>query len=181
MELTTDQLSQLYQVIHRHILYSRIDELGFRHFLERARDWHNEIEKEIYSFLRSNPEKIISMKPRLFEQFIAGIFRNQGFSVELTPPVSDGGIDILAVQNDNYTGQNTYLVQCKRYDPSKKKVGVGVVRELLGVVYDMKATKGIIVTSSFFTKGALDFSERNMNNLSLKDYNDIINWLKTIH
>ena len=118
--------------------------------------------------------------PRRFEELVASIFKNQGFDVELTPESRDGGFDVLAVHKDAFTGESKYLVECKRYAVTNT-VGIGIVQRLLGVVEDQKATKGILATTSFFTKDARLVEERNRSKLALNDYNVLVGWLLTLN
>ena len=109
------------------------------------------------------------MPPRAFEILVAAVFRNHGFDVELTPQTNDGGLDCIAVRNDPLTGLNYYLIECKRY-AEDNHVGVGIVRALYGVLADQSATKGIVATTSFFTRGAKEFAQRNSTRLALVDF-----------
>lgn len=146
---------------------------------DRHEIWIPGVEEELYAEIRNDPELMYQMPPRKFEELIASIFRNQGFYVELTPESRDGGYDVLAVQKDSITGDRNYLVECKRYK-AQNKVGVGIVRSLLGVVVDQKATKGIVATTSFFTKDAVSFEERNTTLLQLSDYDNLLMWLANL-
>ena len=90
-----------------------------------------------------------------FESLLCEAFRRQGFAVEHTGgPRPDGGID----QRLTKAGAVT-LVQCKHW--KHRSVGVGVVRELLGVVTSERAQSGIVVTSGRFTAEAEAFADRN--------------------
>lgn len=98
-----------------------------------------------------------SSDPTAFEFQVAEALRSLGLKVEVTGGVGDEGVDIVAVDPSPIQG-GQYIVQCKRYDPSHK-VGVQEVRELYGVIQDKGVNKGILVTSSSFTNGALRFAE----------------------
>jgi len=112
-----------------------------------------DVTHELLSYYRNRPEALRNDSPRAFEKLIAAILKNHGYSVELTPPVRDGGYDLIAVEHSRFTGSQVYLVECKRYSAARK-VGIGVVRGLYGIVSSQDATKGIIVTTSSFTRGA---------------------------
>lgn len=131
------------------------------------------------SYFAKYPEKMYEMPPRKFEELIAAIFGNHGFKVYLTPETRDGGYDILAIQKNEITGENSYLVECKRYKP-ENKIGVGIIRQLLGVVEDQRANMGILATTSFLTKPAEEIIERNKIKLLTKDYNKIADWLVNV-
>ena len=149
------------------------------HEIGQSKIWIPNIESEMIEYFSQFPQRMHSMPPRKFEELIASIFKNQGFSVSLTPEFKDGGFDVVAVQNDEYTGESRYLIECKRYSKDNK-VGVGIVRSLYGVVVAEEATKGIIVTTSFFTRGAIEHSQQHLAKLSLSDYEAVTKWLKEL-
>ena len=97
-------------------------------------------------------ETIRSLSWKHFEELLAEAFRRQGYSVvENAGGGSDGGIDLTIRRNGN-----VYLVQCKQWRASK--VGVKVVREMLGLVTAHGAHGAIIVTSGLFTQEAHVFA-----------------------
>jgi len=89
-----------------------------------------------------------------FELLVGEHYRRQGFVVEETSGGADGGIDLIATKNGE-----KYLVQCKQW--KAYKVGVKVVRELLGVMVGGGAIGGFVVTSGEFTRDAVSFSRDN--------------------
>lgn len=68
------------------------------------------------------------------------------------------------------------FVECKKYAPDHR-VGVNLIRELNGVVQAERATAGILATTSFFTRGAKELQERLSNQISLKDYLGLQEWM----
>lgn len=104
-----------------------------------------------------------------FELLIGEHFRREGFTVNETGPGSDGGVD-LVVKKDSAK----YLVQCKQW--KAYKVGVKIVRELLGAMVGAGAAGGYVVTSGQFTKGAIAFARDN--NIQLLDGKDLHKILK---
>jgi len=98
-----------------------------------------------------------------------------GFEVELTQATRDGGRDIIAYIRNAVCSYLTF-VECKRYAPDNK-VGVGVVRSVSGVHYLKRASKSMIVTTSFFSKDAKEEASAIEHQLELKDYTDIKQWL----
>ncbi|MBJ9989272.1 restriction endonuclease [Paenibacillus sp. S28] len=98
-----------------------------------------------------------------FEKLIYNLFVKLGFRAQITKASGDGGIDIIA----NYDGllfKGKYLIQCKRW---KGKVGEPEIRDLYGTVISENALKGILVTTSSFTRQAEEFSKGK--NLELID------------
>jgi restriction endonuclease len=70
-----------------------------------------------------------------------------------------------------------FLIECKRYAPSHK-VGVELVRALYGVRMHEKATKGILATTSTFTRGAKAFFNDHLWELEPRDFDGVVDWVK---
>ncbi len=115
----------------------------------------------------SNPLEDISW--REFEQLTGEYFRRQGYKIQETKVGPDGGIDLILKKKRKKT-----LVQCKHWKASK--IGVKVVRELLGVITAAKASGGFVVTSGEFSQDAVAFADAN--NIRLLDGNRLIRGLK---
>ncbi|SEH15051.1 restriction system protein [Sphingopyxis sp. YR583] len=129
-----------------------------------------EVNDWIMQRLKQDPEIVHLLSPRQFEELSAELFTRLGFDVELTPASRDGGKDLILLKRSDLGTMMTY-VECKRYAPNQS-VGVAVVRALHGVVERGRATSGIVLTSSRFTKGALEYQEDIKYRISLKDYAD---------
>jgi restriction system protein len=107
--------------------------------------------KELYERQKSLPD-ISALKWREFEEFIGEAYRRQGYQVEERGGNEpDGGIDLILRKKGEIV-----LVQCKHWEA--EQVGVNIVRELYGVVAAEGATKGIIVTTGYFTRDAEIFA-----------------------
>jgi hypothetical protein len=89
-----------------------------------------------------------------FEDYIAKMLRQKGFSVTQTSYSGDGGVDMIAMF-DKPLFSGKYIVQCKNYTGL---VGQPEIRDLFGVVMAESANKGIIITPSDFTEQAYDFA-----------------------
>ncbi|MBV9470518.1 MAG: restriction endonuclease [Abitibacteriaceae bacterium] len=100
---------------------------------------------------------LLEMHPRSFEHLIERLYKEMGYETQITPPKKDGGRDILT-KNVKPGKLEHSRIECKRYSAP---IGVEISRALLGVVSDEKVNKGVIVTTSRFTKGAKDLAKRN--------------------
>jgi restriction system protein len=69
----------------------------------------------------------------------------------------DGGIDGIIKQDR--LGLDTVYVQAKRY-AADNSVGAGEVRNLAGALQMRKATKGVLITTSSFTKEAISTAQQ---------------------
>jgi restriction endonuclease Mrr len=130
--------------------------------------------------IADDPRHLHSLSSREFEVFMAQIAELLGMhDIILTPPKKDGGRDVIATQEINGIPSILYF-ECKKF-AAEKKVGVGLVRSLLGVVAheQTRVNKGVLVTTSSFTKGAKDLIVSDVR-LGGKDYQGIIGWISEI-
>lgn len=135
------------------------------------------INSKLIKHFLDHPNDLRSMDSRHFEELIAELFDGFGYRVELTVATRDGGRDVIAIGNQ-VVAESKFLIECKRYAESNR-VGILPVRSLHGVVQDERATKGIIATTSTFTAPAREFLERNRWTLEGRDFEGVIDWLKT--
>lgn len=131
----------------------------------------------LLSTLCNNPRIMYEISPRKFEELIADIFFRNGFIVELTKQTRDGGRDIIAF-SDRMNIRTKYIVECKRY-AENRKISLATVQRLYGVTLSDKAHMGILATTSAYTKEAKSFGDLHMSHLSLKDYHDVVEWVRT--
>jgi len=109
--------------------------------------------RELFERQKNLPD-ISALKWREFEEVIGEAYKKQGYQVEERGGNKpDGGIDLILRKRDE-----TVLVQCKHWEA--EQVGVKIVRELYGVVAAEGATKGIVVTTGYFTRDAEIFAHR---------------------
>ena len=102
---------------------------------------------------RTGIQSIRRLSWREFEELVAEAFRREGYSVvENVKAGADGGVDIRLRRNGGL-----FLVQCKNWN--RNRVGVGVVREMCGVMMDQGAAGVVIVCSGGFTREAWNFAK----------------------
>lgn len=131
---------------------------------------------ELIRQLQRQPRAIYDLPPRAFEELLADILSDLGWEVHLTQTTRDGGKDILAYMNTEL-GRLLCLVEAKRYS-EHRKVGVDVVRTLYGTLCDHKANSGVLITTSSFSKDAMEFRQRHKYQLALRDYADVTRWIQ---
>jgi restriction system protein len=136
------------------------------------------VSDEFLRRLSAEPKLLYELTPRGFEELVAELLMRLKYDITLTPGSKDGGKDIYAAKK-NHLGSFLYIVECKRYAPDRP-VGVGLVRQLNGVVQAEQATAGILATTSFFTRGAKEFQRTIAFQMSLKDYLGIQKWLDAV-
>ncbi|MBM4309236.1 MAG: restriction endonuclease [Deltaproteobacteria bacterium] len=133
-------------------------------------DVSKNVDEKLVSYFRRNPHELKRMNRRLFEELVAELFCGFGYEVELTQQTRDGGIDIIAIRRNEM--QVKFLIECKRPDPGGY-VSVRAVRELYGVKTSEGATKGIMVTTTYFSSDAKMFLDKHQWELEGKEYKDL--------
>jgi restriction system protein len=93
---------------------------------------------------------LFDLSSREFERLIERFYAAQAHSAVLTPASSDGGRAIIATRG-TLGSRDSQRVDCKLYEDP---VGIHHARALLGVVSHENTNKGVLVTSSRFTRGA---------------------------
>ena len=115
---------------------------------------------------------------REFEKLVAQLLESDGFNIELMQGTRDGGVDIIATKLHDISGYYKTLWQAKKY--AVNKVSLSTIRELADSVNEFRASKGIIVTTTFLTKDALQRVERDKYTLGKVDRDDLDNWIKKV-
>ena len=100
-------------------------------------------------------EALAGLNWQEFEWLVGEAFRQRGFSVvEAGGAGPDGGVDILL-----RLGDERGLVQCKHW--KTYRVGLPVVREMLGAMTAQRARRGWVITSGRFTSEAAAFAAQH--------------------
>jgi restriction system protein len=109
---------------------------------------------------------LLNLSWRDFEQLVGAHFERISYAVAFTPAGADGGVDVVAKKDGEM-----FLIQCKQWRATQ--VGVGVVRELYGVMAARGATGGYVVSVGAFTDAARDFASGR--NIQLVDAHRLLN------
>lgn len=116
-------------------------------------------------------EELMRMNPYQFEKVVGDYFRDCGYIVHQTKRSNDGGKDLVM-----YKGGQTYFVEVKRYGKSHP-VDRPLIQKLVGACHPNNA-KGIFVTTSRFTQGAIN--EANRSGVQLIDGQTFIKMLRSL-
>lgn len=115
-------------------------------------------------------EKLRKLKPAEFEDYIAFLFSELGFTTEKVGGSYDGGIDVIATKD----GAKHYI-QCKKYISSQ--VSVGAMRDFYGALVDKTTNgKGYFITTNKFTLEAEKFAETKL--IELIDGYKLLQYIK---
>ena len=103
---------------------------------------------DIIELLIRDPSMMYRIKPRKWEEIIAGVYWRAGFDeVTLTPSSGDHGRDVIAVKRG--VGSVRVIDQVKAHKPGHVVKG-NAVRALLGVLEGDRASNGFLTTTSDF-------------------------------
>lgn len=114
---------------------------------------------------------------RQFEEIVAELLSWEGWSVKLGRGSKDGNVDILAEKKDPSIGRILTVWQAKKLHLGNK-VGISTIRELADTRIQNKASKAVIVTSTYLTRGALDRIQCDEFLFSKVDRIDFFNWIQ---
>lgn len=99
-----------------------------------------------------------------FEEYIKELYIKLGYNANTTSNSHDFGADIIATRDNE-----KICIQAKRYNKNRN-VGISAVQEVIGSLNYYKANKGIVITTSNFTKSAV---QSQKNNIILFDRNEL--------
>jgi restriction system protein len=117
-------------------------------------------------------ERVHSFSPAFFERLIIDLLVRMGYGggrAEMGRAlgrVGDGGVD--GVIKEDELGLDVVYVQAKRLDPDNG-VPLREVRDFVGGLEGHRATKGVLVTTSYFPSTAYDFITRVSKRVVLID------------
>ena len=134
---------------------------------ERLRQAHREIEAALRADLLA---RVLQQKPIFFESLVVDLLVAMGFggtygrSARLGG-AGDGGVD--GVIDQDALGLDRVYVQAKRY--ADKPITPADVRNFFGSLDAMKASKGVFLTTSTFTKDAREQADKLTKRIVLID------------
>ncbi len=108
------------------------------------------------------------MTPRQYEIFCSNLFALMGYKVLITKESNDGGKDIVLKKLNK-----VYYVECKCF--TNTQVSRPIAQKLVGALVGDKlpAKNGILITTTAYSKGCIEYSESV--GLRLIDLNETIN------
>ena len=110
-------------------------------------------------------QQISSCTPTFFERLVIELLVKMGYggslrdAAQVVGKSGDGGID--GIIKEDKLGLDAIYVQAKRWND--KTVGRPDVQQFAGALAGNKATKGIFITTSTFTKEAVEFAKSVSN------------------
>jgi len=129
---------------------------------------HNALNQSLSEDIISS---ILNSTPQFFEQLVVDLMLAMGYggarpdSGKATQYSNDGGID--GIINEDPLGLDTIYLQAKRYTTGT--IGRPDIQSFAGALDMQKAKKGVFITTSRFSKDAIEFVERIEKSIVLID------------
>lgn len=126
---------------------------------EKLYDSFKDIRKSIYQEILST---IIDKSPIEFEKLVVLLLQAMGYGGEIkdsglvTQRSNDGGID--GIIKEDILGFGRIHIQAKRYKIDSA-IGRADIQSFVGALAVAQSNKGVFITTSYFTKGAIDYAE----------------------
>lgn len=121
----------------------------------------DEVMNECYTQLRSQLadellDMVIKQSPAFFEALVISLLESMGYgSGKITGRSGDGGID--GIIDADKLGIDVIHIQAKRYQKGNN-IGRPVLQSFVGALAGQNSTKGVFITTSDYTKDAIDYN-----------------------
>ena len=139
---------------------------------EELRREEQEREEQVEALLQRDAfrDSVDYMTGVEFENFMANVFAQKGYPVQLTPATGDQGVDLLLTIDER-----KIAVQLKRYTPP---VGNAAVQQALAGMIHYKAKEAWVITTSTFTTSARQLAKST--GVRLIDRDELEGWLSDL-
>lgn len=138
---------------------------------ERIEEAFAELNAALQSDLQ---ERVQTMLDADFERLIVKLMLGLGYGAgglgKRTCGSGDGAVD--GIITEDVLGLDVIYLQAKRYSPDSA-IGPDKIREFAGAMDAHGITKGVFVTTSRYTRAALEYAERSHKRLRLIDGNEL--------
>jgi HJR/Mrr/RecB family endonuclease len=146
--------------------------------LKPSIELYSALSDELLARLAESPEDRFRLDPYVFEEVVAELLSRMGYEIRLTPRSGDAGRDVIAAIGTP-AARLLMLVECKKY-AAHRRVGIEPVTRFWSRLFDDHANMAMVVTTSTFQPVAQRFAVSRGYQVSLKDGNDFIGWIRSI-
>lgn len=125
------------------------------------------LQSELYEYIQAMHDADFE---RLIVQLMLGLGYGAGGLAKRMGGTGDGAID--GIVTEDMLGLDVIYLQAKRYAPDSS-IGPDKIREFAGAMDAHGIIKGVFVTTSRYTKMALEYAERSHKRLRLIDGHEL--------
>lgn len=124
-------------------------------------------------------QQVLGMSPAFFEKLVLDLLLHMGYGgrnkelAKVTPTSHDNGVD--GIIPEDALGLDKIYIQAKRYIDTP--VGKPEIQQFLGALEEQKASKGVFITTSKFTSGAVETASKANKRVVLIDGKDLANYM----
>ena len=125
-------------------------------------------------------QKILEQTPQFFEHLVVDLMVKMGYgglfanSAHVTPYIHDDGIDGIIYEDK--LGLDKIYIQAKRYKPDNT-IGKPQIQQFSGALDEQKASKGVFLTTSTYSKEARSYVEKLNKKIVLIDGQDLARYM----
>ena len=125
-------------------------------------------------------QKTLEQSPVFFEDLVVDLLVKMGYggsfanSAQVTPYVHDDGIDGIIYEDK--LGLDKIYIQAKRYKP-ENIVGKPQIQQFAGALDEQKASKGVFITTSSYSKEARGYVDKLSKKIVLIDGNELARYM----
>jgi restriction endonuclease Mrr len=135
----------------------------------------------LINHLKRNPDDLLKIQPRVFEDLVAEFFAAQGFEVHLVGRDSRTGADVLALKRTDPFGlEIRMLIEVKRW---RNKVGIEEIRKVAGALALERHKHGwhlalLVSAGGFKHLSSTTPGELSMLGIELRDQGSLLHELR---
>ncbi len=125
-------------------------------------------------------QRVLDMSSNFFEKLVLDLLLHMGYGgknkelAKVTPTSHDGGVD--GIIPEDALGLDKIYIQAKRYNKDNP-VSRPEIQQFIGALEEKKATKGVFITTSKFTAGAIDSANKATKKIVLIDGDSLANYM----
>ena len=124
-------------------------------------------------------QKTMEVSPQFFEQLVLDLLLHMGYGgnnkemAVVTPASHDNGVD--GIIPEDALGLDKIYIQAKRYKDTT--VDKTEIQQFIGALDEQKASKGVFITTSTFTKGAITTANKATKKIVLINGQELANYM----
>ena len=125
-------------------------------------------------------QKSLEQSPQFFEHLVVDLMVKMGYggsfanSARVTQYVHDDGIDGIIYEDK--LGLDKIYIQAKRYKP-ENTIGKPQIQQFAGALDEQKATKGVFITTSTYSKEARQYVDKLSKKIVLIDGQELARYM----